>query len=157
MKNEVSEYADYEEYDSLPANSDDYENEAEDYLGKVKSYVDTAYMIADKTQELMGLYAQCKQVEEHTKQLKVWSEVEIARTVAKYKSCQDFLDKTFGEREHALNKHYELLDKAVESNDKDLIIAALSGISSIVTKSPLDDFEEFVKLYNDDSQPLLDF
>ena len=30
-------------------------------------------------------------------------------------------------------------------------------ISSIVTKSPLDDFEKFVELYNDTSQPLLDF
>ena len=48
-------------------------------------------------------------------------------------------------------------DKAVASNDRDLILASLQGISSIVTKSPLDDFEKFVELYNDPSQELLDF
>ena len=52
---------------------------------------------------------------------------------------------------------FRSLDKAVASNDRDLILASLQGISSIVTKSPLDDFEKFVELYNDPSQELLDF
>ena len=68
-----------------------------------------------------------------------------------------YLEGTFGERDKALVKHYDLLDKAVDSNDRDLILASLQGISSIVTKSPLDDFEKFVELYNDPSQELLDF
>ena len=87
----------------------------------------------------------------------VWGQVEIAKTVAKFKTAQDFMEKTFGERDKALSKHYDLLDDAIKSNDRDMILAALHGISSIVTKSPLDDFEKFVELYNDTSQPLLDF
>ena len=71
-------------------------------------------------------------------------------------SEQFFLD-VFGERDAALGKHYDLLDKAVASNDKDLIIAAIKGISTIVTKSPLEDLEAFAKVFNDESQPLLDF
>ena len=67
------------------------------------------------------------------------------------------LEKTFGERDKALSKHYDLLDNAINSNDREMILVALHGISSIVTKSPLDDFEKFVELYNDTSQPLLDF
>jgi hypothetical protein len=96
-------------------------------------------------------------VEAQTEQVKAWSQVEIAKTVAKFKSCQEFMYHTFGERDKALTKHFELLDKAIEGNDKDLIISALQGIGGIVTKSPLQDLEEFAKLYKDTSQPLLDF
>lgn len=95
--------------------------------------------------------------EEKTKQVQAWGQVEIAKTVAKFKTAQDFMEKTFGERDKALAKHYDLLDDAVKSNDREMILAALHGISSIVTKSPLDDFDKFVELYNDTSQPLLDF
>ena len=104
-----------------------------------------------------NLYSQCMQVEARTEQVRAWSEAKITETVAKYRSCQDFLNFTFGERDRALSKHYDLLDKAVADGDRELIIAALKGISGIVTSSPLSDFDSFVQLYNDTTQPLLDF
>lgn len=112
--------------------------------------------VANSTQ-LLDLFGQCVIVHEQTKQLEAWSTAKIAETAAKFKTCQNFLDRTFGERETALSHHYALLDKAVLSNDKELVLAALKGISEIVTKSPLEDFEQFVKLYEDTSMPLLDF
>lgn len=108
-------------------------------------------------QSAVVLYSQCKMVEEKTEQIRMWSEVKIVETVAKYRSCQEFLNYTFGERDKALSRHYDLLDKAVEDGNKELIVEALHGISGIVTASPLSKFEEFVKLYEDTSQPLLDF
>lgn len=108
-------------------------------------------------QSAVDLYSQCKMVEEKTEQIRMWSEVKIVETVAKYRSCQEFLNYTFGERDKALSRHYDLLDKAVEDGNKELIVEALHGISGIVTASPLSKFEEFVKLYEDTSQPLLDF
>lgn len=111
----------------------------------------------DSATNIANMYKECVLAEERTKQMQVWGQVEIAKTVAKFKTAQDFMEKTFGERDKALSKHYDLLDDAIKSNDRDMILAALHGISSIVTKSPLDDFEKFVELYNDTSQPLLDF
>ena len=111
----------------------------------------------DSAANSANMYKECVLAEERTKQMQVWGQVEIAKTVAKFKTAQDFMEKTFGERDKALSKHYDLLDDAIKSNDRDMILAALHGISSIVTKSPLDDFEKFVELYNDTSQPLLDF
>jgi len=111
----------------------------------------------NQAERIASLYRDCQMVEAQTEQVKAWSQVEIAKTVAKYKSCQEFMYHTFGERDKALTKHFELLDKAIEGNDKDLIISALQGIGGIVTKSPLQDLEEFAKLYEDTSQPLLDF
>lgn len=111
----------------------------------------------NQAERIASLYRDCQMVEAQTEQVKAWSQVEIAKTVAKYKSCQEFMYHTFGERDKALTKHYDLLDKAIEGNDKDLIIAALQGIGGIVTKSPLQDLEQFAKLYEDTSQTLLDF
>lgn len=108
-------------------------------------------------QNATNLYAQCKIVEQQTEIVKRWSEAKIVQTVAKYRSCQEFLAFTFGERDKALTKHYDLLDKAVADGDREMIVEALRGISGIVTSSPLSDFDAFVKLYEDTSVPLLDF
>ena len=103
------------------------------------------------------MYNQAREIEAKTEQMRYWSDVKSTEITAKYKSCQDFLEKSFGERETALDKHYKLLDDAIEKGDRELIIHALHGISGIVTTSPLSDFEKFVELYNDTSKPLLDF
>ena len=110
-----------------------------------------------KMDQAMDLYARCKEVTEKRKAVEAWSKVKITETVAKYKACEEFLNQTFGERDKALTKYYDLLDKAVDSGDNQLIISALQGISGIVTSSPLSDFQEFARLWDDTSQPLLDF
>ena len=65
--------------------------------------------------------------------------------------------KCLAKREKALDVYYRTLDKAIESNDRELIVAAIQGISTIVTKTPLEDLERLAQLYNDSSAPLLDF
>lgn len=119
--------------------------------------VDRAEQVMDVAQTVAGMYKDCMAIEAQNKQVKTWGDVEITKTIAKFKSTQDFLQKSFGERDKALTKHYDILDKAVATNDKEMILAALKGISSIVTKSPLDDFDKFVAMYNDTTQPLFDF
>ena len=113
--------------------------------------------LMSKMNQAMDLYARCKEVSEKRKAVEAWSKVKITETVAKYKACQDFLNHTFGERDKALTKYYDLLDKAVNTSDNQLIIAALQGISGIVTSSPLSDFQEFARLWENTDQPLLDF
>lgn len=85
------------------------------------------------------------------------TDVQMANITAKYKSFELLQNKVFGEREKALDVHYRTLDKAIESNDRELIVAAIQGISTIVTKTPLEDLERLAQLYNDSSAPLLDF
>ena len=70
-----------------------------------------------KMDQAMDLYARCKEVTEKRKTVEAWSKVKITETVAKYKACQDLLNHTFGERDKALSKYYELLDKAVDSGE----------------------------------------
>ncbi len=132
-------------------------NNVKHYLTQANNLLTETNNLLNTSKGIASLYFDCKKMKEQTKQMQEWSKVEITKTAAKFKSSQDFLDKTFGEREKSLGKIYDLLDKGIESDNKEYIIAALAGISSIVTKSPLDDFEKFVELYNDRSKPLLDF
>ncbi|MGN0069099.1 MAG: hypothetical protein ACI350_05165 [Prevotella sp.] len=49
------------------------------------------------------------------------------------------------------------MDNAMVSGYREMILAALQGISNIVIKSPLDDLEKFVEIYNNPDHALLDF
>ena len=118
---------------------------------------DVLRIAQDITNNIATVYNNSLQVERDVAAVKAWSEVKLAEVAAKYKLCENFLNQTFSERDKALSKHYELLDKALETNNKDAIILAMQGISSIVTSSPLSDLEKFAQLYNDTSMPLLDF
>ena len=143
-----------------PSHMEDYKEFGSQLRQNAESISDMADSIGrtlDSANNIANLYKECVLAEEKTKQVQAWGQVEIAKTVAKFKTAQDFMEKTFGERDKALTKHYDLLDDAVKTNDREMILAALHGISSIVTKSPLDDFDKFGELYNDTSQPLLDF
>lgn len=113
--------------------------------------------VAGTVTAIAGCYAVCRQSIERTKQIRMMTDVQMANITAKYKSFELLLNKVFGEREKALDVHYRTLDKAIESNDRELIVAAIQGISSIVTKTPLEDLERLAQLYNDSSAPLLDF
>ena len=71
---------------------------------------------------------------------------------------RDVLTQIFAERSTALMAHYKTLDQALVSDDRELIIASLKGISSIVSQNPLESFAEFTKaLDNDDEVLNLDF
>ena len=129
----------------------------EGLLGQVQDISDQMLAVSDAAQNIANLYTQCQAFKARTEQVKAWSNVQMANTIAKYKVCQQFLESTFGERNEALQKHYELMDKAMESGDRELILASMQGISNIVTKSPLDELEQFAKVFNNPDLPLLDF
>lgn len=113
--------------------------------------------VVSGARDIAGFYAQCTAMKERTKQIEMMTNLELAKITAQYKQTETFLNEVFGERKNALQKNYDLIDKAIESNDREMIIEALRNVSGIVTSSPLKDLEKFAQLYNDTSKPLLDF
>lgn len=100
-------------------------------------------MFADANQ-MMETYRACQEISRDIESIKAKRDVELARIVAGFKLCNDLLDKTFGERAGALDKHYQALDKGLESGNNELVIAALRGISGIVTTCPMESFQKTV-------------
>ena len=111
--------------------------------------------LADKAFDVWKMNSQCRN---QIKLLELQSKERIAEMTQRYQLCRDVLSAVFSERQTALNAHYATLDKALQSDDKELIIASLEGISSIVEKNPLESFKEFTKvLDNKDETLYLDF
>lgn len=149
-----SEY--YDEYEVVETtnNNGNYLTKANNFLTNVNEFSNQLTIGVD---HLSQIYQQSMQLKRDVAAINAWTDVELAKIAAKYKSCEAFLNKTFGEREKTLNKLYNALDVAIESNNREAIILAMKGMSEIVTSSPLSDLEKFAEVYNDTSRPLLDF
>lgn len=149
-----NEYHDEYEVVENTNNSGNYLTKANNFITSVNEFSSQLNIGADR---LSQIYHQSMQLKRDIVAINAWTDVELAKIAAKYKSCEAFLNKTFGEREKTLNKLYNALDVAIESNNREAIILAMKGMSEIVTSSPLSDLEKFAEVYNDTSRPLLDF
>lgn len=129
----------------------------EDLREFVSGAVQTAQMGMDTIREVSGLYSRCVELHEHTKQVEAMTKVKLANTVAKFKVCQDALEKVFSERDKSLSGFYKALDKGIESGNQDLILQAMTNISGIVTKSPLSEIKDLCAQFDDEDDDLLDF
>lgn len=99
-----------------------------------------------------------KQLSKQIQILKMQNDKEILKITKRYELFRDILTAVFSERQTALSAHYKTLDNAIASNDREMIIASLQGISSIVTQNPLESFTEFSKVLDDENETLtLDF
>ena len=99
-------------------------------------------------------------VEQNIAAINSQTTVQLAEIAARYTTIQQALMSMYGERHGALQKHYDALDKALASNDRDLIIVSLKGVSSIVVSNPFEDFAKFMDAWENNSKdkPLeLDF
>lgn len=88
---------------------------------------------------------------EQTEQLRIQTNVKIANLTAKYKTTENYIDKTFKRSEKKLNANYKVLDYAIETDNTDLIIKTLEKLSETDTDSKLLSGIEAIKdLYDDD-------
>lgn len=111
--------------------------------------------LANKAFDVWEMNTKCKN---EIMLLEQQSKERIVEMTQRYQLCRDVLAAVFSERQTALNAHYETLDKALQTDDKELIIASLRGISSIVEKNPLESFKEFSKVLDNKNETLfLDF
>lgn len=131
--------------------------DAQNMLTLVKANEQVIMQGLDVASQVTEVYAESQRLNAQVKMTEQWSRVEMAKTAAKFYATKELIERTFGERHEALSKYYNALDHALVSGDRDLIVAAMHQISSIVTSSPLADFQTFVERFNDKSQPLLDF
>lgn len=124
-------------------------------LNQLSSQLSQHKELASKYMDIWQMNSQCKA---EIRKLELQNSMMVKEMTERYQLCRDVLSNVFAERQTALNAHYATLDKALKSDDKELIIASLRGISSIVEKNPLESFKEFAKvLDNKDETLYLDF
>lgn len=142
----------------------DYVQGTSDTLGRVEAIsclvsqnMEVVNKVVDLASQVTDVYAESQRLTAAVEIERERSKVELAKTAAKFMLTKQIIEEKFSERRQALSAHYTVLEKAIESNDKDLIINAMHQISSIVVTSPLADIQDFIRAFEDKSQPLLDF
>lgn len=126
-------------------------------LRQIGDTADSVSNVFGSVKDIAELYTQCVEINAHTRQVEAITQLKLAQTVAKFKLGELFLTQSFGERNEALQHHYKVLDKAIEEGNTSLILAAMSNISGIVTKSPLDELEKLYERFDDPNDSGLDF
>jgi hypothetical protein len=108
--------------------------------------------------KLTDIWGENSRRSDQIKALQINNEMQMRQIAMRYQMFRDTLTAVFSERSTALVAHYKALDRALETNDREVVIASLQGISTIVSQNPLESFEAFSRTLDDDNEVLkLDF
>ena len=129
-------------------------NQITESLGKEAEILQYNIPLVEK---ILDVRKECELARLQTERVKLENNTQIVRILAKFQTNKDILEKVFGERERSLGKLFDLMDKALDSDDHELLLQSMQQIGKIVTSTPLAEIERLSRLYDDDSQTLLDF
>ena len=73
-------------------------------------------------------------------------DVMIQEITGKYKFYEFFFSRIFAERSEAIKKDFEIIDRGMKENNRDLINTGINGLSQVVASSPFTDMEKLRKL-----------
>ncbi|MCL2478124.1 MAG: hypothetical protein FWF22_01380 [Treponema sp.] len=73
-------------------------------------------------------------------------EVMIQEITGKYKFYEFFFSKIFSERGEAIKKDFEIIDRGMKENNRDLVSDGVRGLSRVVSSSPFSDIEKLRKM-----------
>jgi hypothetical protein len=67
---------------------------------------------------------------------------------AQHASLRLAMSYVFSERQQVIEKHFDVVDAALATNDRELLIYALRGLGEVVASSPFADIEAFARALN---------
>lgn len=128
-------------------------------LNSMSSNFESSFgMLHSSIDKITEVYRYSQDVKLQLAKINAAKEIQLKKTAASFQLCRQILDGVFGERQIAIKKSYEILDAAIESNDREMMLASLQQITNIVTSNPLQSLTEFVKVINNPDETLyLDF
>lgn len=73
-------------------------------------------------------------------------DVLIAEMQMRHSLIHEALGAVFAERRDALDRHFEIIERGMEREDRELVVAGLNGVANIVTSSPFADLDKLGRL-----------
>jgi len=99
---------------------------------------------------LFDMLVECRKESELTKReekkYEAMKDVMIREITGKYSFYEFLFSKIFAERQEAIKKDFQIIDEGMKKNNRDLINAGISGLSQIVSTSPVTDLEKLKKM-----------
>lgn len=110
---------------------------------------------ADGLKMVYDAYIENKRIQEteSTKrhEISARKEVDLERIKSQTKILEIYLENTFAERKVVISGMFMSLDKAIETNNQELIQQSLGSIVAIAKESPLAGIQNLVSDFNDDN------
>jgi hypothetical protein len=105
---------------------------------------------AEEIPRLFELLLETRKESEHTKrEIKRYDsmkEAMIQEITGKYSFYEFFFSHLFAERQEAIKKDFEIIDKGMKENNRDLIQTGVSGLSQVVASSPFSDLDKLRRM-----------
>ena len=90
-------------------------NQITESLGKEAEILQYNIPLVEK---ILDVRKECELARLQTERVKLENNTQIVRILAKFQTNKDILEKVFGERERSLGKLFDLMDKALDSDDQ---------------------------------------
>lgn len=107
---------------------------------------DQASSLLSSLSEIQKHRADIKKSEFDIKKLEVQERLIIGEMEQKYELYNKVFTTIFKERSESINKTFDIIDRGIKENDKDLISMGLNGLSTIVSSSPFSNLNELSNL-----------
>lgn len=91
-------------------------------------------------------YSESKVTEREMARISAQKDILLIEIEQKYGLYHKVFDQLFSERKTAVDKSFEIIDKGLEEDDKELISMGLKSLSKIVSSSPFTDLDKLSDL-----------
>lgn len=95
---------------------------------------------------LVEAFREDRQTQREIADIDARRQVLIAEISRRYDFYQGVFDKIFAERKDAVDRQFDLVERGIQANNRELIVHGLQGISAIVSSSPFANVQELAKL-----------
>lgn len=116
-------------------NLTEFPKETVNKLNKV-SYILPQEDILDFFNSLLEAYKENQITERELARIEAQKEIVLLHIKEKYNLYHKIFDKIFEERQQAINKSFEVIDKGIRDDNRDLISSGLHALSKVVSSSP---------------------
>ncbi|MCL1991457.1 MAG: hypothetical protein FWG66_00725 [Spirochaetes bacterium] len=94
--------------------------------------------------QVMGFFRECENTKRETARYDAMAKVLTMEINRKYDLWEKVFTHVFSERHASILKTFEVINKGMQTNDKDMINMGLMGLSTIVASSPFADFDKVI-------------
>ena len=105
---------------------------------------------AAEIKRLFEMLVECKKESElsarEMKKYDSMKEVMIREITGKYSFYEFLFSKIFAERQEVIRKDFEIIDRGMKLNNREIIAAGVSGLSQVVASSPVNELEKIRNL-----------
>jgi hypothetical protein len=95
---------------------------------------------------LMEAYREEQNLRRDLAKIEAMRDVVLTEITKRFELYHRVFDRVFDERKQAIDRHFDIIDRGIAANDKELIIQGLQGLSTIVSSSPFANLQELSKL-----------